>query len=393
MLNQWHQEVEDIYDQMVVWRRHLHENPELSFEEENTARMVGDILAGYGIAVLRNVGGHGVVGTLKGAKPGPTIGLRADMDALPIQEENEVSYKSRVPNVMHACGHDAHTATLLGVAKILSKHRDELNGTVVFIFQPAEEQSPGGAIKMIEDGALEGIDLIFGNHVISSIKLGDFSVPKGKATAAIDNFQLKINGTGGHSGALHTAINPIAIGVQIVNQLNFLMSQKVNPNKPVVAAITTFNSGVSQNVIPTEAILSGTIRSHNEDEMMKIEEYFKTIIEQVTATYGATYELDYLSGYPSLINSEEETVRVKEVLCRIKGLTVIETPPIMASDDFSFYAQKVPGVFFLTGSSTEDPNTQFPHHHPHFNIDERAMKNAAKAFLSIVDYYLIKKEK
>lgn len=199
MLQDWFQEVEEVYDQMISWRRHLHENPELSFKEENTARMVGDVLGGYGIEVHRNVGGHGVVGILKGSNTGPTVALRADMDALPIQEENDVPYKSRVPNVMHACGHDAHTATLLGVAKILSTHRDELNGTIKFIFQPAEEEPPGGAIKMIEDGVLDGVDVIFGNHVLSSMELGNFSVPKGGATASIDYINLKIIGKGGHS--------------------------------------------------------------------------------------------------------------------------------------------------------------------------------------------------
>ncbi|SOC44223.1 M20 metallopeptidase family protein [Ureibacillus acetophenoni] len=390
MLEIWHEEVEGVYDQMVAWRRHLHENPELPFHEENTARMVGDILAGYGISVRRNVGGHGVVGTLKGAKPGPTIGLRADMDALPIQEENDVPYKSQVPGVMHACGHDAHTATLLGVAKILSRYREELNGTIVFIFQPAEEESPGGAIKMIEDGALAGIDLIFGHHFISSIELGNFSVPIGKATAAIDNFELKIIGDGGHSATPQTSVNPIVIGVQIVNQLHLLMSQKVNPNKPVVATFTTFNSGVSQNVIPTEATISGTIRTYDQSESKKIEGHFKKIIKHVTVTYGATYELDYSDGYPSLINTEKEAVRLRKVLSEIEGSKVIELPPIMASEDFSYYVQKIPGVYFLTGSKTEDPNTQFPHHHPRFDIDEHAMKNGARAFLSIVDYYLVK---
>ncbi|MER2114899.1 MAG: amidohydrolase, partial [Solibacillus isronensis] len=179
MLDKWHEDVEDVYDQMVAWRRHLHENPELPFQEVQTARMVGDILAGYGIEVQRNVGGHGVVGILKGGNPGPTIALRADMDALPIQQENDVPYKSQVPNVMHACGHDAHTATLLGVAKILSKYQDQLHGTVKFLFQPAEEQFPGGAIQMIEEGVLEGVDVIFGNHLLSSVLLGNYTVPKG----------------------------------------------------------------------------------------------------------------------------------------------------------------------------------------------------------------------
>ena len=261
MLNEWLDEVDKVYDQMVTWRRYLHEYPELSFQEENTARMVGDILAGYGIEVKRNVGGHGVVGILRGANPGPTIALRADMDALPIQEENEVPYKSKIENVMHACGHDAHTATLFGVAKILSRHQDELNGTVKFIFQPAEEEAPGGAIRMIEDGALDGVDIIFANYVLSTMKLGNFAVPMGSATASSDYVEVKIIGKGGHSSSPHSAVNPIVIGAQIVNQIHLLMSQKVDPKQPAVAAITIFNSGVAINVIPSVATIAGTVRT------------------------------------------------------------------------------------------------------------------------------------
>lgn len=392
LLEKWHQEVEHVYPQMVAWRRYLHEHPELPFHEENTSRMVGDILAGYGIEVERNVGGFGVVGILKGANPGPTIALRADMDALPIQEENEIPYKSKVPNVMHACGHDAHTATLLGVAKILSKYRDALNGTVKFIFQPAEEEAPGGAIRMIADGVLEGVDVIFANHVLSSMRLGHFTVPMGSATASSDYVEIKIIGKGGHSSAPHSAVNPIVIGAIVIDQIHILMSQKVDPLQPAVAAITMFNSGVAINVIPSEATIAGTVRTFSPAQRENVKRYLKNILDHVTVTYGATYELHYQEGYPALLNSEKETEIVREVLNNIGGLEVVESPPIMASEDFSYYLQHVPGVYFYTGSSTDDPNTQFPHHHPRFNIDERVMKNSAKAFLSIVYYYLISKE-
>ena len=389
MLNKWHEEVEEVYEQMVARRRHLHENPELPFQEVQTARMVGDILAGYGIEIQRNVGGHGVVGILKGGNPGPTIALRADMDALPIQQENDVPYKSQVPNVMHACGHDAHTATLLGVAKILSNYQDQLHGTVKFIFQPAEEQWPGGAIQMIEEGVLEGVDVIFGNHLLSSVQLGNFTVPKGSATASSDYVEIKITGKGGHSSAPHTSVNPIVIGAQIVNQIHLLMSQKVDPVQPVVAAITMFNAGVAINVIPEVATIAGTVRTFNEEQRENVRMYLTHILTNVTVTYGATYELEYKRGYPPLENTDKEVDVVRELLANIDHLNVVEMLPIMASEDFSYYLQKVPGVYFYTGSATDDPNTQFPHHHAKFNIDERAMKNSAKGFLSIVDYYLV----
>lgn len=389
VLDKWHEDVEDVYDQMVAWRRHLHENPELPFQEVQTARMVGDILAGYGIEVQRNVGVHGVVGILKGGNPGPTIALRADMDALPIQQENDVPYKSQVPNVMHACGHDAHTATLLGVAKILSKYQDQLHGTVKFLFQPAEEQFPGGAIQMIEEGVLEGVDVIFGNHLLSSVLLGNFTVPKGSATASSDYVNIKIVGKGGHSSAPHTAVNPIVIGAQIVNQVHMLLSQKVDPVQPVVAAITMFNSGVAINVIPEEAIITGTVRTFNQEQRDNVKTILTHILNNVTVTYGATYELEYTRGYPPLVNTDKEAEIVRDLLNNIDQLNVIEIPPIMASEDFAYYIQQVPGVYFYTGSATEDLNTQFPHHHPKFNIDEQAMKNSAKGFLSIVHYYLV----
>ncbi|MEK4533614.1 M20 metallopeptidase family protein [Solibacillus sp. FSL K6-1554] len=389
MLNEWHAEVEEVYDQMVAWRRHLHENPELPFQEVQTARMVGDILAGYGIKVQRNIGGYGVVGILKGGKTGPTIALRADMDALPIQQKNDVPYKSQVPNVMHACGHDAHTATLLGVAKILSKYKDQLHGTVKFIFQPAEEQFPGGAIQMLEEGVLEGVDAIFGNHVLSSVPLGNFTVPKGSATASSDYVKIRLIGKGGHSSAPHTSVNPIVIGAQIITQIHLLMSQKLDPVQPVVAAITVFNSGGTINVIPEEAAIEGTVRTFNQEQQENVQTLLTHILNNVTVTYGATYEMEYTRGYPQLVNTEKETKVVRDLLDNINHLNVVEMPPIMASEDFAYYLQKVPGVYFYTGSATDVPTTQFPHHHPKFNIDEQAMKNSAKGFLSIVHYYLV----
>lgn len=389
MLNEWHAEVEEVYDQMVAWRRHLHENPELPFQEVQTARMVGDILAGYGIKVQRNIGGHGVVGILKGGKTGPTIALRADMDALPIQQKNDVPYKSQVPNVMHACGHDAHTATLLGVAKILSKYEDQLHGKVKFIFQPAEEQFPGGAIQMLEEGVLEGVDAIFGNHVLSSVPLGNFTVPKGSATASSDYVKIRIIGKGGHSSAPHTSVNPIVIGTQIITQIHLLMSQKLDPVQPVVAAITVFNSGGTINVIPEEATIEGTVRTFNQEQQENVQTLLTHILNNVTVTYGATYEMEYTRGYPQLVNTEKETKVVRDLLDNINHLNVVEMPPIMASEDFAYYLQQVPGVYFYTGSATDTPTTQFPHHHPKFNIDEQAMKNSAKGFLSIVHYYLV----
>lgn len=243
---------------------------------------------------------------------------------------------------------------------------------------------------MIEDGVLEGVDVIFGNHVLSTIELGSFTVPKGSATSSSDYVELKIIGKGGHSASPHTAVNPINIGVQIVNQIYLLVSQRVSPVQPIAAVITMFEAGETINVIPSEAKIAGTVRTFSEDQSERIKQYLIDIVDHVTKIYGATYELEYKRGYPSLLNTEHETEIVRKVLSSIDSFNVIEVPPIMASEDFSYYLQHVPGVYFFTGSSTEDPNTRFPHHHPWFNIDERAMKNSAIAFLSIVDHYLVK---
>lgn len=243
MIETWHKELESLYNQMVSWRRDFHQYPELSFQEIETPKKIAEILKSFHIDVKTDVGGRGVIGVIEGGIPGKTMALRADFDALPIQDEKKVSYKSKVPGVMHACGHDGHTATLLGVAKILSDNRDQLSGKIVLIHQHAEEKEPGGAIAMIEDGCLEGVDVVFGTHLSSQMPLGIVGTKAGAMMAAADTFEVKIQGRGGHGGMPHHTVDAIIVATQVINQLQLLVSRKVDPLQSAVLTVGTFHAG------------------------------------------------------------------------------------------------------------------------------------------------------
>ncbi|MGE8205332.1 M20 family metallopeptidase [Heyndrickxia sp. NPDC080065] len=392
MLKDWYFQIEEMYDQMVEWRRYLHQHPELSFQEVETPKMIASILESYGIEVRTNVGGRGVVGTIRGAKPGKTIALRADFDALPIQDEKEVPYKSKVPGVMHACGHDGHTATLLAVAKVLSERREELAGNVVLLHQHAEELSPGGAIAMIEDGCLDGVDIVFGNHLASTVPLGIYAFKSGYSMAAADAFEIKIQGKGGHGSAPHETIDPIAIGAQIINQLQHIVSRRVDPQKAAVVSIGSFHSGNAGNVIADSAVLTGTVRSFDEEVRVLVEQELKHLVNGICSAFHAECEIQYSRGYPAVYNHEEETnVFVDVIKSTLNEEMLVEMPAIMGSEDFAYYLKERPGMFFHTGARNEEIGASYPHHHPKFDIDERAMVDAGKAFLGIVHHYLVEK--
>lgn len=395
MLEKWYEEVEGMYDQMVEWRRYLHENPELSFQEFETSAMIADLLESFGIEVRRNVGGNGVVGKIYGQKPGKTIALRADFDALPIQDEKDVAFKSKIPGVMHACGHDGHTATLLAVAKVLQENRSELVGDIVLLHQHAEELPPGGAISMIEDGCLDGVDVVYGAHLASGSELGSVLYGIGPVSAASDMFDLKIQGKGGHGASPHQTIDAIAVGAQIANQLKHIVSRRIDPQKPAVLSIGSFHAGKAGNVIADTAVLSGTIRTFDEDVRSLIEEEMEQLISGVCKAFQATYTFTYTKGYPPTVNTEEETLIlescIKQNLPETKLVTIGK--PGMGGEDFAYYLQQRPGSFFSVGARNEEIGAIYPHHHPKFTFDERAMLDTAKIFLSIVDYYAKLEEK
>ncbi|EZH65977.1 peptidase M20 [Bacillaceae bacterium JMAK1] len=380
---------EAIFTQMVEWRRHFHRYPELSFQEVETPKYIANLLKDLGLDVREQVGGRGVVATLHGAGEGPTIAFRADFDALPIQEENNVAYASENPGVMHACGHDGHSAALLGVAHLLTEMKEELNGKVVFIFQHAEELTPGGAIAMVEDGCLDGVDVIFGAHVSSDLELGLYNVRSGAIMAAADAFSVEIQGKGGHGAKPHTTIDPITAGTSLVNDLQRIVSRRVDPIDQAVVSVCKFQSGSAFNVIPDKASVAGTVRTFNKETRTQIERDIERIVSGVELTGDVTCSLTYTKGYPTVVNHEKETALVKEVMNNKVGeAAVIERPPMMGAEDFAYYLENVPGTFIHVGAMTDDPDTQYPHHHPRFNFDERALGNIGTLFVSLAESYL-----
>ncbi|WP_243387929.1 M20 family metallopeptidase [Bacillus kexueae] len=381
--------LDEQFDQMVEWRRHFHQYPELSFQEEKTPAKIAEILTSYGIDVKTGVGGRGVVGYIKGKKPGKTVALRADFDALAIQDEKEVDYKSKIPGVMHACGHDAHTATLLGVAAYLSERKEELQGNVVLIFQFAEEITPGGAKPMIEDGCLEGVDVIFGTHLWATMPVGEIGYRSGALMAAADRFTITIHGKGGHGASPHETIDSIAVGTSLVQQLQQIVSRRLNPLHPAVLTVATFHAGNAFNVIADSATITGTVRTFQPEVQEKIIEEIEKITKSVCEGANATYSLKYEKGYPALVNHPEETAHlVKSAKKWVEENNIHEMEPVMGGEDFAYYLQNVPGTFFFTGAGNEEVGASYPHHHPKFNIDERAMIIAAKILITATIDYL-----
>ncbi|WP_423801457.1 amidohydrolase [Neobacillus sp. SAB-20_R2A] len=380
MLDELFAKLENSYEEMVSIRRHLHQHPELSYQEYETAKFIVSFYEKLGIEVNSNVGGNGVVAKVYGKKPGKTVALRADFDALPIQDEkDDVPYKSTVPGVMHACGHDGHTATLLLLAKALNELKDNLEGTYVFIHQHAEEYAPGGAISMIEDGCLEGVDVIFGTHLWASVPTGTIQYRTGPFMAAPDRFEIKIQGKGGHGAQPHTTKDAIVIASQLVLNLQQIVSRKVNPIDSAVVTIGSFTAQNAFNVIADKAHLVGTVRTFKEELRSFIEEEIERIIHGTCYMSGSTYDYKYYRGYPPVVNHEKETAFLAECAKDVAEVKFIEeTEPDMGGEDFAYYLQKVPGTFFFTGAKPESDDDAYPHHHPRFDIDEKAMLIAAK---------------
>ncbi|WP_102027971.1 M20 metallopeptidase family protein [Salirhabdus sp. Marseille-P4669] len=372
------QAIDELYDEIINIRRYLHQHPELSFQEKKTSQYIVDYYERLGIPYQANVGGYGVVATLKGGRPGKTIALRADFDALPIQEENDVPYQSTVPGVMHACGHDGHTASLLGLAKALVKHQNDLPGTVVFLHQPAEEFAPGGAKPMIEAGVLEGVDAVFGTHLWADTPLGELHLAKGPFMAGADRFELVIKGKGGHGAIPHQTKDAIVIGAQIVNQLQTILSRRIDPLKTAVVSIGKFEAGQAFNIIAGTAKLSGTVRTFDSNVQHSIMEEMEKIIKGVCIAFDTDYEFQYFKGYPPVLNHEREADMILKNGIQVPGINrTVEIEPTMTGEDFAYYLMERPGAFFFTGAQIE--GRHYPHHHPKFDIDERALLHASKA--------------
>ncbi|WP_276561632.1 M20 family metallopeptidase [Bacillus sonorensis] len=376
-------ELDDLYPEMVELRRHFHQYPELSHQEVETPLTIANYLKNLGIEVRTNVGGQGVVGVIRGERPGRTAALRADFDALPIQDQKDVPYRSTVPGVMHACGHDAHTSALLIAAKALSRHRQHLKGNIVLIHQFGEEVTPGGAKPMIEDGCLDGVDAIFGTHIWAPMPLGQVGIKPGAIMAAADKFTITITGRGGHGGAPHLTADALLTGASVVSHLQQIVSRRIDPTEAAVISIGTFHSGQAFNVIAEEAVIEGTVRTFSKQVQETVITEMERVIKGVCDSNGASFKFDYEKGYPSVINHEKETGIVRECAKEIVGEeAVIELAPNMIGEDFSYYLERVPGSFFFTGAGNQTTEAVYPHHHPKFDIDERAMLNAAKILVS-----------
>ncbi|PKR87120.1 M20 metallopeptidase family protein [Heyndrickxia camelliae] len=373
---------------MVEIRRYLHQHPELSFQEVNTAKYIADFYKNLGIEVRENVGGNGVVARIKGTKPGSTVALRADFDALPIQEENDVPYKSLVPGVMHACGHDGHTATLLVLAKVLNEIKDELSGEFVMIHQHAEEYAPGGAIAMIKDGCLEGVDVIFGTHLWSPVPYGVITYRKGPIMAAADRFEVTIQGFGGHGAQPHKTKDAIVVASQLVLNLQQIVSRRVNPIDSAVISVGSFVSNNAFNVIADSAKIIGTVRTFNEEVRDFIEEEIEKVVKGTCYSSDCTYEYLYDRGYPAVVNHDDETDFLVSSAKLVKDIESIqEAEPEMGGEDFAYYLQHVKGSFFFTGAKPDGVDTPYPHHHPKFDINEKALLVAAKTLGSAAINY------
>ncbi|KLV25649.1 peptidase M20 [Niallia circulans] len=384
----WEQ-LDNYYNEMVKIRRYLHQYPELSFKEVKTAQYIISFYEKLGIQVTGNVGGNGVVAKISGGKPGKTVALRADFDALPIQDEKDVAYKSKVSGVMHACGHDGHTATLLILAKVINEFKEELAGNFVFIHQHAEESNPGGAKAMIEAGCLENVEAIFGTHLWATLPTGTISYKAGPMMAAADEFKIKIQGQGGHGAQPHKTKDSLVTASQLVLNLQQIVSRKVNPIHHAVLTVGYLESGNAFNVIADTAILGGTVRTFDKETQLLIKEELERVIKGTCYTANSTYEYEYDDGYPAVVNHPEETSFLAHCAEKVPGVTVLEGEPELTGEDFSYYLQHVKGTFFFTGAMPDTNGPTYPHHHPKFDINEKAMLIAAKTLGSAAITYNI----
>lgn len=389
-MNQLFTKLQTNFEEMVIIRRYLHEHPELSHEEVHTPAYIAKFHRELGLEVREGVGGRGVVATLRGGKPGKTVALRADFDALEIMELNEVSYKSKNPGVMHACGHDGHTATLLVLAKVLTEMQEQISGTIVFIHQHAEELVPGGAKAMIEDGCLEGVDVIYGTHLWAPTELGEVWVREGAIMASADSFDITIHGKGGHGAEPQHSVDAIVIGAQFITQLQTLVSRRISPLESAVITVGHFVADNPFNVIAENVRIKGTVRTFNERVREQIKEEIENLLRATTHGMNADYTYTYVDGYPPVINHAVDTQFVAEIAEKVPGVEkVITCAPFMIAEDFSYYLQHVPGTFFMTGAKDPEWEQAYPHHHARFNFDERAMLIAANVLGEATLSYLV----
>ena len=388
-LSQIRLEIRSLQSHLVIWRRHIHQRPELGFQEQLTAEFIQEKLDEWDIPHETGIAKTGIVATIVGNRPGRVLAIRADMDALPIQEENDVPYKSQHDGKMHACGHDGHVTIALGTAYYLSQHRD-FAGTVKIIFQPAEE-GPGGAKPMIEAGVLENpdVDAIIGLHLWNQLPIGTVGVRTGALMAAVETFDVTIQGKGGHGAIPQQTIDSIVVASQVVNGLQTIVARNIDPIESAVVTVGQFQAGTARNVIADSARLRGTVRYFNPNYAGYFEQRIEQLVSGICQAHGANYELNYDSLYPPVINDGAIADLVRSV-----AETVIESPlgvvpncQTMGGEDMSFFLQTVPGCYFFLGSANSQRGLDFPHHHPRFDFDETVLGMGVEIFVRCIEQF------
>ena len=367
--------------QIVAWRRDFHAHPELSNREQRTSKAVADALREIGITEIRTgVAHHGVVALIRGNRPEPVVALRADMDALPVQEATDLPFASKNPGVMHACGHDAHTAMLLGAAKVLFQLRESLPGSVKLIFQPAEEGVPpgeeGGAVLMIEQGVLRDPDVgaIFGLHVDPELPSGKVSYRAGGLLASVDRFRITLRGKQSHAAMPWLGADPIVAAAHVITAIQTIASRKVDARQPVVVSIGIIRGGQAWNIIPEQVELEGTVRTHDRQVREQVGDWFQTLVKQTAAAQGVEAEIDFSDYGPPVWNDPELVGQMLPTLARVVGAgNAVESPPVMGGEDFAHYGEQVPGMFLFLGVRNEAVGAVHPLHTPQFTLDEAAL--------------------
>ena len=365
-----------IVEDAIQFRRELHRFPELSDEEFNTSKRIQEKLAELDIPFEKGFAGTGVLGIIEGAHEGGIVGLRADIDALPIHETSGVEYSSEVDGVMHACGHDAHTSMLIAAAKVLLSRREEIHGKVLLIFQPAEEKSPtGGSQRMMDEGIFDGRepDVLIAQHVWPSIPAGKFGIMAGPIMGNSDRFKLVIKGSGGHASMPHDTVDAIIVGSQVINALQTIVSRNADPYEPSVVTVGKFQAGTQHNVIAETAEIVGTIRTQSNDVKTLIKKRFHSVVGNVVEAMGATVEIEYLDGYPATVNSAEWAEQMRQTAVNLYGEESVPAyRPSLAGEDFGRFLLKYPGVYYWLGTSVGEG--QKPLHNPSFKVNEDAFK-------------------
>ena len=381
-------ELEDLQGEMQEWRRDIHAHPEIAFEEHRTAQIVADKLESFGIEVETGIAGTGVVGTLRKGMGNRSIGLRADLDALLINETNDFEYKSKNPGQMHACGHDGHTTMLLVAAKYLSE-QGNFDGTVNFIFQPAEENEGGGRV-MIEDGLFDKypVESVYGMHNIPGMPVGSFAIKPGPIMAAFDIFNLKVIGRGGHAAMPQTTVDPIIVGTKIIDAFQAIISRSIDPQEPSVLSVTQFHGGDAYNVIPNQVEIKGCTRCFSPNVQKKLEDEMRQISESICKAYGADCEFHYEHRYPATINSEEEANLAGQVAQEIVGEERVNLSPKpgMGSEDFAYMLQEKPGSYIWIGNGDGEGSCMI--HNPGYDFNDEILPIGATYWVKMAEEIL-----